>query len=238
MRRRAAVAATVLALSLVFAAVALAGEITSAPTGDRFSSSTFTIDQGETTVFRNTDLAVSHNVVANGTEDGKPLFESDIIDAGASGPVRGTEFLVTGSYPFRCTLHPGMDATLVVSGNGTPQPKPGTPPSPTSPGDTTPAVGKVAIADRKLSAVRKRKAIRVRATTNERAKFVFTVKSGPKTIAKGTATVDDSRTVALKLTSTGRRLVAKARSLKVKVTAKITDTIGNASSASASRTLR
>ena len=238
MRRRRAVAAVVAVACLVFAATALAGEITTAPTGDRFSSSTFTIDQGEKTTFRNTDLTVSHDVVSNGTEGGKPLFKSEIVPAGSSGPVEGTEFLVTGSYPFRCTLHPGMTATLNVTSNGTPQPKPGTPPSPTSPGDTTPAEGKVAIADRTVAAVRKRKALKVRARTNEEAKFAFTAKSGRTVIARGTTTVTDSKTVSLRLTRAGRRLVARARSLKVKVTAKVTDTVGNSSSASASRTLR
>lgn len=232
MRRRGAIAAAVLAACLVFAAQALAGEITTTPTGDRFSSSTFTIDQGEATIFRNTDLTFSHNVVANATEGGKPLFESEIIDAGKSGPVRGTEFLVTGSYPFRCTLHPGMDATLVVTSAGTPQPKPGTP------GDTTPATGKVAIADSTVRAVRKRNALKVRATTSEASKFAFTAKSGPKTIAKGAANVTDPKTVSLRLTSAGRRLVSRAGRLKVKVTARITDAAGNASHASASRILR
>lgn len=238
MSRRGTVGVLVLVACLVFAAAAIAGEITATPTGDRFSSSSFTIDQGEKTTFRNTDLAVSHNVVANGAEGGKPLFDSDVIDAGSSGPVRGTEFLVTGSYPFSCTLHPGMDSTLVVTANGTPQPKPGTPPSPTSPGDTTAPEGKVAISDRRVSAVRKRRALKVRATTNEQAKFTFTAKSGRTTIAKGTASVADAKSVSLRLTAAGRRLVARARTLKVKVTAKVTDTIGNSSSASASRTLR
>ncbi len=238
MSRRKVVALLVAVGCLVFAAAAIAGEITTAPTGDRFSMSTFTIDQGEKTTFRNTDLAVSHDVVSNGTEGGKPLFRSEIINAGSSGPVAGTEFLVTGSYPFRCTLHPGMDATLVVTGNGTPQPKPGTPPSPTSPGDTTAPEGKVAISDRRVSAVRKRKALKVRATTNEQAKFTFTAKSGRTTIAKGTASMADAKSVSLKLTAAGRRLAARARTLKVKVTAKVTDTVGNSSRASASRTLR
>ena len=228
--RRALLAAGLL---LAFAAPAQAGEITTMPTGDRFSSSTFTIDQGESTTFRNTDLAVSHNVVANGTEGGKPLFESDIIDAGASGPVRGTEFLVTGSYPFRCTLHPGMDATLVVSSAGTPKPKPG------SAGDTTPAQGSVAIADSRIAPVLKRRALKVRATTNEAAKFVFTAKSGRTTIAKGSADVADSKTVSLRLTRAGRRLLSRAkRRVKVTVSAAITDGAGNSSSASKSRYLR
>jgi len=237
-RRRGTVALIVLVACLAFAAVAIAGEITTAPTGDRFSASEFTIDQGEKTTFRNTDLRVSHDVVSNQTEGGKPLFRSEIVPAGSSGPVEGTEFLVTGRYPFRCTLHPGMEATLVVTANGTPAPKPGTPPSPTSPGDTTPAEGKVAIADRRVTAVRRRKALRVRASSNEEAKFAFTAKSGRTTIARGSTTVTDSKTVSLRLTRAGRRLVARARTLKVKVTAKVTDTVGNTSSASASRTLR
>ena len=238
MSRRKLVAVLVAAGCLVFAAAALAGEITTAPTGDRYSMSTFTIDQGEKTTFRNTDLAVSHDVVANQTEGGKPLFKSEIVPAGSSGPVVGTEFLVTGNYPFRCTLHPGMEATLVVTSNGTPQPKPGTPPGPNSPGDTTPPEGKVAISDRTVAAVRKRRALKVRASTNEQARFTFTARSGKTTIAKGTASTGGTKSVSLKLTAAGRRLVARARTLKVKLTAKVTDTVGNSSNASASRTLR
>jgi plastocyanin len=232
-RRRAALALALSSTGLLFAAPALAdGEITAAPTGDRFSSSSFAIDQGEKTNFRNSDIAVSHNVVANTTEGGKPLFESDVIDAGASGPVRGTEFLVTGSYPFRCTLHPGMDATLVVSSAGTPQPKPG------APGDTTPAEAKVAISDSKIAAVYKRKALKVKATTNEAAKFAFTAKSGSKTIATGSADVADAKSVSLKLNAAGRKLFKRARKVKVTLTAAVSDGAGNASSASATRTLK
>lgn len=230
MRRRALLAVPLSSLGLLFAATALAeGEITTAPTGNRFSSSTFTIDQGEKTLFRNTDVTVAHNVVSRA--DG--AFESDIIDAGASGPVRGTEFLVTGNYPFVCTLHPGMEATLVVTSAGTPQPRPGTP------GDTAPATVNVAIADSRIRPVLKRKALRVRATSDEVATFALTAKSGRTTVAKGRSSVPaGTKTVALKLTSAGRRLLARAKRAKVTVTAAVTDGAGNKSSDSASKTLK
>ena len=228
MRRRVAIVTGVLVLAL--AVPAIAGEITAAPTGDRFSASTFTIDQGETTTFRNTDLTVSHDVVANQTEGGQALFRSDIVPAGSSGPVKGTEFLVTGSYPFRCTLHPGMEATLVVSSAGTPKPKPG------SAGDTTAPQGKVAITDRKLAAVRKRRALKVSGTSNEPASFAYVAKSGRTVIARGSAAQAGGAT--LKLTRAGRKLVANRRTLKVSLGATLTDGAGNKSSASTTKTLR
>ena len=225
MRRAAAVAG----LALVFAAPAQAGEITTMPTGDRFSASTFTIDQGESTVFNNTDLNVSHDVVANQLEGGKPLFKSEIVPARSSGPVQGTEFLVTGSYPFRCTLHPGMEATLEVTSAGTPKPRPGTA------GDTTPATAKVAISDSRLAAVRRRRALKVRSTSNEPASFAYVAKSGRTVIARGSASQAGAAT--LKLTAAGRKAVRK-RSLKVSLTATATDGAGNKSSASATKILR
>lgn len=229
MRRRALLAVALSSLGLLFAAPALAeGEITATPTGNRFSSSTFTIDQGEKTTFRNTDLTIAHNVVSNT----KGLFESDIVDAGKTGPVRGTEFLTTGSYPFRCTLHPGMDATLVVTSAGTPQPRPG------SAGDTTPAAARVSISDSRIAPVLRRRALKVRATSSEQATFVFTARSGRTTIAKGTAAVATSKAVALRLTARGRRLLARAKRARVTVAAIVTDGAGNKSSANASKTLR
>jgi plastocyanin len=111
-------------VSLLVAATAWAdGTITARPV-NMFAQAVTTIDQGEKVTFRNSDVA-GHDVTAHHRgPDGKPLFRSDLIAPGASGPVRGTEYLTTGTYDFVCTVHPGMDAKLQVTSAGTPVPRP------------------------------------------------------------------------------------------------------------------
>ena len=123
-RRGLAVAAIV---SLLGAATAWADETITTRPVNSFASAVTTIDQGEKVTLRNMDLA-GHDVVSNKAgDDGKPLFRSEIVNPGASGPVAGTEYLVTGTYPFFCSIHPGMEATLEVTSAGTPvaRPQPG-----------------------------------------------------------------------------------------------------------------
>ncbi len=121
MRRGLAIALTV---SLFAAATAWADETIRTRPQNEFMTPVTTIDQGEKVTLHNTDL-VNHNVVSEKSgDDGQPLFRSEDVPPGASGPVVGTEYLVTGTYPFVCTLHPGMDATLEVTSAGTPVPRP------------------------------------------------------------------------------------------------------------------
>ena len=99
------------------------GTITARPV-NQFGAAVTTIDQGEKVTFNNMDVA-GHDVVSNKAgDDGKPLFRSDLVSPGGSGPVVGTEYLVSGTYPFFCSIHPGMDATLEVTSAGTPVPRP------------------------------------------------------------------------------------------------------------------
>jgi plastocyanin len=120
-RRGAAVAVIVFLLA---ATAAWADETISARPPNQFGSPVTTIDQGEKITFRNMDIA-GHDVTSNGAgDDGKPLFRSDLVSPGSSGPVAGTEYLVTGTYPFFCSVHPGMEATLEVTSAGTPVPRP------------------------------------------------------------------------------------------------------------------
>jgi len=110
--------------SLLGAAAAWADETISARPVNSFGAAVTTIDQGEKVTFRNTDLA-GHDVVSTEAgDDGKPLFRSELVSPGSSGPVAGTEYLVTGTYPFFCSIHPGMEATLEVTSAGTPLPRP------------------------------------------------------------------------------------------------------------------
>lgn len=107
-----------------YAAYALAADTITA-TNDTYNAPTYTIDQGERPSFANGD-ASQHNVTArqNGP-DGKALFSTATLDGGQSALVDGTQYLTAGTYTFFCTIHPTtMQATLVVSSNGTPQPRP------------------------------------------------------------------------------------------------------------------
>ena len=93
--------------------------------GDDFFSppQSFTNDQGEVGTFQNNGLN-QHNVTADATgPDGKALFRSNTINGGTT-PIQGTQYLSAGQYPFSCTIHPSMHGTLVVTGNGSPQPRP------------------------------------------------------------------------------------------------------------------
>jgi plastocyanin len=106
------------------AGVALAATQTIEGRSDNtFSAATYTTDQGEVAPLQVT--GGTHNATASGNgPDGKPLFRSATISGGTT-PVNGTQYLTSGSYPFICTIHPStMQATLVVTGNGTPQARP------------------------------------------------------------------------------------------------------------------
>ena len=67
--------------------------------------------------FVNFDV-VQHDVVAkeNGP-DGKPWFKSKLIGLAETAPVEGLERVEAGrTYPFYCSLHPGMQGSLQVNG--------------------------------------------------------------------------------------------------------------------------
>jgi len=115
-----------LIVSLVAAATAWADETITARPPNSFAQAVTTIDQGEKVTFQNSDIA-GHDVVSEKSgDDSKPLFRSEIVAPGSSGPVTGTEYLTTGTYPFFCSIHPGMESTLEVTSAGTPVPRPQT----------------------------------------------------------------------------------------------------------------
>jgi plastocyanin len=65
--------------------------------------------------FINLDV-VQHDVVADRAgPDGRPLFRTPLIGTGQSAAVEGLDRVESGqSYPFYCSLHPGMRGTLSV----------------------------------------------------------------------------------------------------------------------------
>jgi plastocyanin len=221
------VLAAVLTGSLLAAAAAYADETITARPRDEFASARTTIDQGEKVTLRNSDIS-GHDVTSSRkSDDGKPLFQSELVAPGSSGPVEGTEYLTTGSYPFVCTVHPGMDATLVVTTAGTPVPRP----------DPPRLTIKVASGD--LQRVVKRGKLKLRVTsTKAEVKLVARTKSrrlGRKTVDFGSA---GSKTVTLSLSKAARNALRDRSSAKVTATGTATDAAGQADQATASRTLK
>jgi plastocyanin len=72
--------------------------------GISFSPATLRVPVGKRVLWRWTD-AVVHNVVSDG-------FVSSKAQSGGTYAVR---FDKAGSYPYRCTLHEGMNGTIVVA---------------------------------------------------------------------------------------------------------------------------
>src|SRR5262249_11549307 len=110
--------------AMAYAGIALAAGSTIVGQPDNtFDASTYTIDQGQVAQLPVTRS--DHNATArkNGP-DGRTLFRSPTISGGSAG-VDGTQYLSAGDYTFFCTIHPTtMQATLHVTGNGTPQARP------------------------------------------------------------------------------------------------------------------
>jgi plastocyanin len=182
-----------------------------------FSKPSFTIDQGTVATFQNMDTVNAHNV--SGPGFGTP----QIVAPGASAAVQGTQFLTPGTYPFRCTLHTGMVANLVVTASGTPVARPKV---------------KLKILSKKLGKVVSSRRLKVKVTAVTASEDVsLSAKKGAKKLgSKGNINLAEgaSRTVSLKLSASGRKALEGLKSAKVKVTAKVP----HGSTASATRRLR
>lgn len=81
-----------------------------------YATTTTVMSAGESIDFVSTDAVAPHDVVAAEVgEDGRPLFRSGLVSAGAgSAPVVGVESLPPGEYAFFCSIHPSMTGTLIV----------------------------------------------------------------------------------------------------------------------------
>jgi plastocyanin len=239
--RRLAAGAALAVAGALWAAPALADEtITAGPVPNTFANPDVTIDQGEAVTFQNSDpTGAFHDVTSdkNGA-DGKPLFVSETIEGGKTASVKGVEFLTTGDYPYRCSVHQFMTGTIHVSSSGTPKTPTPENPAPSS-ADGTPPKASVTILDSRISDVLEHKGVRVRLKTNEPSRFKLTAKSGKTTVATGTVTVKGGkRTTKLALTKKGKQLLFKANSVKLKLSAQVNDAADNRSGATATRTLR
>ena len=87
-----------------------------------FSPATITVSPGTTVIWTNKD-AIAHTVTSDNS-----LFNSGSI--GSNGTYSYT-FSTAGSFPYHCSIHPMMKATVVVSTTMST-------PSPSTPGMSTP----------------------------------------------------------------------------------------------------
>lgn len=228
--------AAALIVSLVATATAWADETITTIPPNQFSAAVTTIDQGEKVTLRNNDVD-SHDVTSVRTgDDGRPLFRSDLVSPGQSGPVRGTEYLTTGTYPFICSIHPWMEATLEVSSAGAPVPRPEPEPEPAS-------ELKLRIATKKLRPVVRKGKLRVRvASSDGTVRLKGRAKSGRRKVAFRRRTVrfdeQGARRVVLRLSKKGRKALRGRKRVKVAVTAIADAAGGETAKTKATRVLR
>jgi plastocyanin len=215
--------------SLLGAAIAWGGTITARPV-NMFGSSVTTIDQGETVTFQNADIS-GHDVTANQTgDDGAPLFKSELVSPGSSGPVAGTEYLTTGSYDFYCSIHPGMEATLEVTSAGTPVPRP------------QPEGVAIKIVSRSLDRVLESRKLKLKVRSRRGSVVVGARATTRKTsIALGSKKLEfktaEERKVSLKLSDAARKALRKRKSATLIATATASHGGGHTERATARRKL-
>jgi plastocyanin len=215
-------------VSLLAAATAWADETITARTPNMFAQAVTTIDQGEKVTLRNVDIA-GHDVTAEETgDDGKPLFRSELISPGGSGPVQGTEYLTTGTYPFFCSVHPGMEATLEVTSAGTPVPRP------------QPSVT-LEVASRDLQRVLKTRKLKLKVRSSKASLLVGArAKAGKTSIALGSKRVKwdgGEGPVSLKLSKSARKALRKKKKAKFIATVTADHGGGHTERTTARRTL-
>jgi plastocyanin len=121
-KRRWLVAGLTAVAVLLVAGYAFAADTIVGQADNTYSAPTYTINQGDVAAFQATG---DHNVTARSNgPDGMALFRSPTITAGST-QVNGTQYLSAGDYTFFCTVHPTtMQATLHVTGAGTPVTRP------------------------------------------------------------------------------------------------------------------
>lgn len=70
-----------------------------------FSPSTLTIQKGANVTWRNDD-SVQHQITSD-----SPAFSSPLLSTGGTYTF---QFNTTGTFPYRCNIHPTMKGTVVV----------------------------------------------------------------------------------------------------------------------------
>lgn len=177
-----------------------------------FVGSPFEQPRGEVATLTNpAGSGAPHNVYATGKgPDGRELFFSESILPGNVTPVRGTQYLQAGSYPFVCTFHPGMDGILEVNSSGTAAPRPAL---------------KASIPSQGLRTVLRKGQVRVGLSTSTGVTGArVVVKVGRKTIASlGSLDLPAGvrRSVAAKILPQGKGVLKGKRSVTLAATASV-----------------
>lgn len=179
--------------------------ITASTTSNTFTQASYAIDQGELATLDNPS-GTEHNVFATTHgPDGNDLFRSATISSGQT-PVNGTQYLTAGTYHFICTIHTGMAADLVVSGNGAPVARP----------DVS-----LKVVSRNLDKVisSRRLKVKLTAATQSDGISVKARKGARKLATKRNVDLaaGKSRILKLRLTSSGRKAIKGLDAAKVKV---------------------
>jgi plastocyanin len=73
---------------------------------NRFDPAAIEVPAGTTVTWTFEDGSVPHDVTGDGWKSGKPQRSGTFTHA----------FGQPGSYPYRCTIHPGMNGRVLVSG--------------------------------------------------------------------------------------------------------------------------
>ncbi len=183
-------------------------------------------DLGEIPTFENPPMANPHNVTSTVSgPDGDALFRSRTIGAADSTPVKGTQYLGAGTYPFFCTLHgASMSGELVVQGDK---------------GEVAarPSI-KVSIPRQRLKKVRKTRKLKVKVRASTESPGIrIAVRRGKKQIASSSKIslgAGAARVLKLKLSGKGRKAISKGR----KVALAATGTVDFGKSSRAKRKLR
>jgi len=231
---RFAVPAIVAAVFTLATAPAVAsGDATiQAQPGPAYAPSRLTIDQGTHVTLENRD-STRHNIVSSGyAPDGSRLFRSGTVDPGLSAPVNGTEYLTAGEYSFFCSIHRGMQGTLVVSSAGSPVPRPQTT-------DTTRPGLKLAVLTRSLNTALLRGRLLVHVRSTEFVHVRLAAWRHGRRLAIGRTVLHSAgfRGARLRLTRFGRRLFRKRDRVRISIRGVALDRAGNRRRARARQTL-
>jgi plastocyanin len=224
-RTRSAALGAAVALTALLGAVGVSGaaeNITTETDSQSFSKPEFHANEGERPLLVGNGIDF-HNVTGKGRgPDGRRLFRSRDIRSGTS-PVDGVQYLAAGTYPFECTLHLGMEATLIVDSAGTPKARPRV---------------VAAVLRQTLERVRRTGRLRIRLRSSTGAQDVAVTARGAGALLARGSNIDlgkgASRVIRLPLTRRGRAALAGRRAAKISLRAKVPFGLA----ATASRTVR
>lgn len=204
--------ATALGLSFAPGATSSLAQIVAADRCCTFLPGPFEQNRGEIASFLNPSSAGAiHNVFSTSRgPDGRELFYSGTISPGNESPVSGTQYLQAGGYPFVCTIHPGMDGLLTVTDSGEAVPRP---------------VVRASIARQSLRKVTRAGRLLVSIVSPTGAEGVsVAVRIGNRTVGSVASLAlvpNRARTVGVRLSAKGRKLLKGKRSVAISGTAKV-----------------